>query len=173
MLCVKDHDALLDITYEDIIKYHGRTFIAGAAMAYKLLELVTVVLTDGTLVRDKFQIVLGVNGPGIIDGIEMATRAGSRGTMSIDQQIARGKDAQAAADGQEGKYYFVVTYAGRKMTVWLQHGLVPQEFLDLAAKTHDRTITAAETVRLQQLKEEIAVVLVSREAQSLFHYTLQ
>lgn len=173
MICVKDHDVLLHITYDDIIKYHGRTFIAGAAMAYKLLELVSAVLTDGILVRDKFHIVLGVNGPGIIDAIEMATRARTRGTLSIDQQIAREKDAPAAADGQDGKYYFEVTYGSRKMTVWLQDGLVPPEFLVLAAKTHDGTITMSEMVRLQQLKEEIAVIVISKEARSLFQYTLQ
>lgn len=173
MLCVKDHDTLLDIAYDDVIKYHGRTFIAGAAMAYKLLELVNDVLSDGILVRDKFHIVLAVNGPGIIDSIEMATRARTRGAMSIDQRIACGKDAPAAADGQDGKYYFVVTYGERKLAVWLQHGLIPPEFLDLAAKTHDGSITELEMIRLQQLKEEIALLLISQEAESLFHYTLQ
>lgn len=172
MLCVRDQGTLLQITYDDMIKYHGRSFIAGVAMAFKLLELVSAVLADGVLVREKFHILLAVQGPGIIDGIELATRAGSRETMTIDQQIARGQDAPEAADGQDGKYYFVVAYEQRKMTIWLQHGLVPQEFLDLAAKTHDGTITAAERVRLQQLKEEIAVMFISREAKKLFHYTL-
>lgn len=172
MLCVKDHDSLLYITYEDIIKYHGRTFIAGAAMAYKLLELVTAVLGGGILARDKFRIVLAVNGPGIIDAVEMAARAKTRGALSVDQQIAREKDAPAAADGRNGKYYFEVTYEDRKLSVWLRSGFIPQEFLDLAAKTHDGTITTAELVRLQQLKEEIATVLVSQQAQALFHYTL-
>lgn len=172
MLCVKDHDSLLYITYEDIIKYHGRTFIAGAAMAYKLLELVTTLLGDGMLARDKFRIILAVQGPGIIDAVEMATRAKTLGTLSVDQQIAREKDAPAAADGRNGKYYFEVTYGGRKMFVWLQYGFVPQEFLDLAAKTHDGTITATEMIRLQQLKEDIAAVLISRQAETLFHYTL-
>lgn len=172
MLCVKDHDDLLEITYDDMIKYHGRSFIAGVAIAAKLLELVTMVLTDGILVREHFHIVLGVNGPGIADGIEMATRAASGGRMSIDQNVSQGKDAPEAADGQNGKYYFVVTYEGRKMMVWLRHGLIPQRFLDLAAKTHDQTITAAETVYLQQLKEEIAARLIPMEAQRIFHYTL-
>lgn len=171
MLCVKDHESLLYITYEDIIKYHGRTFIAGAAMAYKLLELVTAILGGGLLARNKFGIVLAVNGPGIIDAVEMATRAKTLGTLSVDQQIAREKDAPAAADGQNGKYYFEVTYEDKILSVWLRNGFVPPEFLDLAVKTHDGTITSAEMIRLQQLKEEIAAVLVSRQAQALFHYT--
>lgn len=172
MLCVKDHDTLLHITYEDIIKYHGRTFIAGAAMAFKLLELVMAVLGGGALARDKFQIVLAVQGPGIIDAIEMAMRSKALGTLSVDQQIAREKDAPPAADGRNGKYYFEVAYEGKKLSVWLRHGFVPQEFLDLAAKTHDGTITAMELLRLQQLKEEIAAVLVCRQAEDLFHYRL-
>ncbi len=172
MLCVKDHDCFLYITYEDIIKYHGRTFIAGAAMAYKLLELTAAVLGNGVLARDKFRIVLAVQGPGIIDAVEMVTRAKTLGALLVDQQIAREKDAPAAADGQNGKYYFEICYEEKQLSVWLQSGFVPEEFLDLAAKTHDGTITAAEMLRLQQLKEEIAAVLVSRQAQDLFDYRL-
>ncbi|MBP2634575.1 MAG: hypothetical protein H6Q72_482 [Firmicutes bacterium] len=170
MICVKDHNNLLHISYDDIIKYHGRTFIAGAAMAYKLLELLSSILTDGILERDKFHIILGVNGPGIIDGIEMVTRAKSRGALTINQEIVRGKDAPLAADGAGGKYYFVVTYADKRLTVWLQHGLIRQEFLDLATKTHDGTITSIENKRLQQLKEELATLLISRDASDLFHF---
>jgi hypothetical protein len=142
-------------------------------MAFKLLMLVNAVMCDGVLAREKFRIVLGVNGPGIFDGIEMATRAGTRGAMKIDQQIALGKDAPEAADGRNGKYYFMINYGDRDMVVWLRHGLIPGEFLELAAKTHDGTITAAEVVRLQQLKEEIAAGLIAMEAQELFHYTLR
>lgn len=172
VICIRDRDTVLEITYQDMIKYHGRAFIAGVAMAFKLLELVVAKLTDGELARDKISVVLAVNGPGIIDGIEMATRAKSLGTLSVNQQIAQGKDAPEAADGQGGKYYFEFAYNGKKMAVTLKNGLVPQEFLDLAYKTHAVTITETETARLQQLKEEIAGVLMAMHAEKLFDYVV-
>lgn len=170
MITVKDNDTIFPITYDDMVKYHGRSFIAGVAMAYKLLELICAVMADDILIRGKLKIVLGVNGPGIIDGIELATRAKSRGTLAVDQQITQGKPAPDAADGQGGKYYFEIEYAGKQMTVMLKQGLVPQEFLDLAAKTHEGTITELETVRLQQLKEEIAADFMTMEAKTIFDY---
>lgn len=170
MLYVKDQETLLAITYDDIVKYHGRSFIAGAAMGYRLLELAAGAAGGGILVRETFRIILGVNGPGIIDAVEMATRAATRGHLAVEQQIARDKDAPDAADGQGGKYYFKVTCGDRELSVWLRPGFIPPEFLHLAGKTHDGTITAAERARLQQLKEEIAVVLLSRPLQDLFDH---
>lgn len=167
---VKDHDTVLHIAYQDMIKYHGRSFIAGVAIAFKLLELVTGRLGGGVLCREKISVVLGVNGPGIIDGIEMATRAKSRGELSVDQRIAQDKDAPDAADGKGGRYYFEFTYNGQKMAVALKDGLIPQEFLILAAKTHDGTITVPQQDRLQQIKEELAELIMVREAAEIFNY---
>jgi hypothetical protein len=155
-----------------MLQYHGRAFIAGVALAFKLLELVAARLADGELVRGKLQVVLGVNGPGIIDGIEMATRARSHGALTVNQQIAQAEDAPDAADGQGGKYYFEFAYGEKKMTVILKEGLIPQEFLDLAYKTHAGTISVREAARLQQLKEEIAQLLMTMQAEAIFNYTV-
>lgn len=38
-LVFEDRVGIVEITYEDMIKYHGRFHIAGVAMAYKVLEL--------------------------------------------------------------------------------------------------------------------------------------
>ncbi len=39
VLMVKDRGNVLQISYEDMIKYHGRFHIGGVAMAFKALEL--------------------------------------------------------------------------------------------------------------------------------------
>lgn len=170
VISVKDHDTILHIAYQDMIKYHGRSFIAGVAIAFKLLELVTDKLADGELRRDRISVVLGVNGPGIIDGIEMVTRAKSRGMLSIDQRIAQGKDAPDAADGRGGRYYFEFTYNGEKMAVSLKAGLITPEFLNLATKTHNGTISGPEEKRLQQIKEELAELIMGKKATDIFDY---
>lgn len=172
MLKVKDHEDILMITVEDMIKYHGRQFIAGVAMAYQLLVLAARKMPQEILPREDFSVVLGVDGPGIIDGIEMATRAKSRGRLSVDQQLAQPSAAPRAEDGKGGKYYFEISSCRQVLIASVKPELIPEEFLALAAKTHDGTITAGETIRLQQLKEEIAVHLLAMEPEDIFYYQL-
>lgn len=168
-VCVRDKDTVIEISYQDMLKYHGRSYVAGVAMAFKLLELALAMLggREGAA-RDDIRVVLGVNGPGIIDGIELVTRAATQGRLTVSQQIARDKDAPDAADGQGGKYYFEIACNGRRLCLALKHGLIPPEFIELSNKVHAGTITGREAARLQQLKEEIAVFLLGFPAAALF-----
>ncbi|QDR82408.1 hypothetical protein [Sporomusa termitida] len=169
VLLVKDHQDVLAITFQDMVKYHGREFIGGVALAFKLLELAFSQLSPAEPpAREKFAILIGVQGPGIIDGLEMVTRAKSRAAMLVDPQTASTKAAPDAADGCGGRYYFEITYHHRQRIYSLKHGLLPAEFITLAYKTHDGTLTAAEATRLALLKEEIAGFLLSRPAAALF-----
>ena len=34
---VKDQDDIIEITYDDILKYHGREMIGGALLAFKIM----------------------------------------------------------------------------------------------------------------------------------------
>ena len=170
-LRIKDGNDVLVITYEDMLKYHGREFIGGVALAYKLLELVLRELVpDEVPVRDRITITLGVYGPGIIDGIEMVTRAMRRNALLVKPQLAADKLAPDAADGQGGKYYFEIAYDDDKLNITLKPGLLPNEFIQLAYKTHDGTITEGEQLRLQDLKEEIAQFLLLKNPEELFDY---
>lgn len=172
-LMIKDRNDVLTISFQNMVNYHGRKFIGGVAMAFKLMELACCLLSpDETPSREKFVILLGVHGPGIIDGLELVTRAKSRGTLLVDPPAAFAKDAPDAADGLGGKYYFEIDYGGKKLVLSLKHGLLPPEFITLAYKTHDGTLTPADAVRLSVLKEEIAEFLLSKEAASLFDFQL-
>ncbi len=170
-LRIKDGNDLLDITYEDMVKYHGRQFIGGVALAYKLLELALRELApDEVPVRDRITVILGVYGPGIIDGIEMVTRALTRSALTVKPQLAADKLAPDAADGQGGKYYFEIAYDDDKLNITLKPGLLPNEFIRLSYKTHAGTITEWEQLRLQDLKEEIAQFLLMQKPEDLFDY---
>ncbi|HWR05310.1 hypothetical protein [Sporomusa sp.] len=169
VLLIKDRNDVLSITFQDLVKYHGREFIGGVAMAFKLMELAFSQLSpDETPSRENFSIMIGVQGPGIIDGFEMVTRAKTRSTMLIDPKTALTKNAPDAADGYGGRYYFEITYNGQKRIFSLKHGLLPAEFITLAYKTHDDTLTLADALRLTLLKEEIAEFLMSSPAEALF-----
>ncbi len=171
VIVIKDRNYILNITYQDMIKYHGRQFIAGVAMAYKLLELAfRELIPDEIPSREKVYVTSAVNGPGIIDGFEMVTRVRSRGALIVDSWASNGKDAPDAADGKGGKYYFEFKYDTEILVVSLKHGILPREFITLAYKTHDDTLTDSDELRLHFLKEEIANMLMSTKTEELFNY---
>lgn len=173
IIVIKDQDTVLHISYEDLIKYHGRHFIGGVAMAFKVMELAFSKLAPGEIPsREKIHVVVGVEGPGIHDGIEMVTRAKSRNALLVSQEVAKDKDAPDAADGKGGKYYFEFVYGSKKLVLSLKPGLLPREFIELSYKTHEGTIKEQEKVRLKNLKESIAAFIMDSEVESLFDYSL-
>jgi len=168
-ICIKDQGTVIQISYQEMLKYHGCSFVAGVAMAFKMLETALARLAGGEIVpRDKISILLGVDGPGIIDGIEMVTRANTQGRLTVDPGIARDKDAPDAADGRGGKYYFEVRCNRKKVSLALKHEIIPSEFIELSRKVHAGTITADEALKLQKLKEEIAAFLMASSSEDLF-----
>jgi len=169
VIFVRDRETIIAISYQEMLKYHGCTYVAGVAMAFKMLELSLAKLAGGEIMpRDKISILLGVNGPGIIDGVEMVTRAYTQGRLTVDPRVAWDKDAPDAADGQNGKYYFEVKYNDKKISLALKHGLIPLRFTELAHRVHAGTISSEEEIQLQKLKEEIAASLMASASGDLF-----
>ena len=167
---ITDNETTISISYNDLIKYHGRSYIAGVAMAYKMMGLAFDKLrSGGTISREKLEFRIAVNGPGIIDAIEMVSRAKTRGALMIDQSIASGLDAPDAADGQGGKYYFEIIHNGEKIILTLKSGLIPGEFIDISNKYHAGTITCDEKILLKELKELLAESIMNTPSTDLFY----
>ena len=167
---ITDNGTPLSINYNDLIKYHGRSYIAGVAMAYKMMQLAFGKLGSGeTISREKLEFRIAVNGPGIIDAIEMVSRAKTRGTLKIDQNIASRLDAPDAADGQGGKYYFEIIHNEDMILLTLKKGLIPSEFIDISNKYHAGTITCDEKIRLKELKELLAESIIHTPPADLFY----
>jgi len=173
-IIIKDRDTVLEITYEDMIKYHGRFHIAGVALAYKVLVLAFSELLNESEIPSRgkvsFLTGIGMNGTGVIDGVEMATRAWTRGKLTADCEAVKDKTAPDAPNG--GKYYFEVEYDGRKIEVSLKEGLIPDEFMVLSRKAHKGNISNEEIVGLQQVKEQIASFIMSKDTIDLFDHTI-
>ncbi len=102
-LVFEDRVGIVEITYEDMIKYHGRFHIAGVAMAYKVLELAFLVLfNEGEIPsrrKVRFLTGIGMNGTGVIDAVEMATRAWTGGRLTADCDVVKDKLAPDAPNG--------------------------------------------------------------------------
>lgn len=171
VLRIMDRDAILEISYEDLIKYHGRLHIGGVAIAYKLMELGFELLSPGDIPRRgsfSFASALGEAATGVLDGVEMVTRARSRGNMTANPALGQKVDAPMSANG--GKFYFELGYQNRKLGLALAPGLVPDEFIVLSKAAMAGSLDAGGKHRLQKIKEVLAATLMSREADSLFNY---
>ena len=169
-----DRDTVLEITYEDMIKYHGRFNIGGVALAYQSLDLglSKLVPAGQTPHREKicFNSALGPTATGVVDGVEMATRALTRGCLSTDMACGTGIDAPQNPDG--GKFYFEVIYDKAKIGLELKAGLIPEEFTGLLMVAMSRRLNTEEMKRLQEVKEEIAATVMAAQPEDLFiiHY---
>lgn len=167
---IKDREDVLEISYEDMIKYHGRLHIAGVAIAYKALQLGFEKLLPGKVPERKkvgFVSGLGEGATGVLDAVEMVARVRTRGMLGADKNM--GKDVQAPATPDGGKFYFELTYDGARLGLALKEGLIPEEFMTLLRKAMDGKLQHQDALRLQEVKEEMASSLMAHEAEELFN----
>ena len=166
-ITVKDAFGTYSIGYDDVVKYHGRRFIAGAAIGFQCLALALAELSPGEPAeRAKIRFFSGMAGLGVRDAVEMVTRCVTAGRYVADTAVV--KDDNAPSTPGTGRFYYEVSYGTRTMRVRLKHGLVPDEFAPLALKDGAGTITADELRRLQEIKEGIAAHVTSRDPREIF-----
>jgi len=161
-LVVLDQGESIAITFEDLLKYHGRSSIAGVAHAFKAMERSFPLLSpDGPPERYDLTVESGFPGGGARDAFEMVTRAVTGDRYRLASMPA-GTDAPAAPGGH---FFFRLGYRGKAVDLVARPGLVPAEFLQLACRDAP---TPAEAVRAQQLKEEMAERLLSLPADEVY-----
>jgi hypothetical protein len=157
-LKVKDVIGEITITYEEMCKYHGKDFLGGVALSFKVLELAFRKLLGGeTPERNKIRLVLGFSPPGIMDALEYATRAISQHRIVIDPNIGIGPKSTS------GSYYFEVHYGKKKITMWLKEGLLPKDFFDLATKGLSGVATVDELKRWHDYKLQLGAAIIAKD----------
>lgn len=84
-IIVKDESDIIEITYDDILKYHGREMIGGAALAFKIMLMTFPKLCNEIPQRGRFSFYSGIgqNGKGIIDAVEMVMRVKTHGQLRL------------------------------------------------------------------------------------------
>ena len=167
---IHDQQDILGFSFDDLVKYHGRFNIGGVAMAFRVLAEGISRLSP-TAAPERSQIAfksgLGEKGTGVIDAVELVTRAKTRGKLTLKQSWLDGKPGPATPDGR-GKYYFELSIDDNQLGFELQSGLIPTEFIDLINKLHAQTITEPEQQRLRQIKEYLALTILAAPFTDLF-----
>jgi hypothetical protein len=162
MLEVRDHGDLLRFSFDDLVKYAGRTSIGGVAHGFKVMERALPLLDDGAPPeREDISIESAFGGGGARDAFEMVTRAVTGGRFRWDQSLA--PDGPPSPMGQ---YVFWFSHrSGTTVQLTLRPGLVLDEFVDLAKRGASNP---AEEDRLATLKQEMADLLLSRPATEVY-----
>ena len=160
-LDVLDHGEPVSVTFDDLLKYHGRSAIGGVAHGFKVMERAFPLLCDGAPPkRYDINIETAFPGPGARDAFEMVTRAVTGDRFVVDPSLARPERGDTLA-----RYVFRVAYRRRAVTLTIREGFVVAEFIRLA-RTEGRT--AQEEVRLTVLKAEMAERLLARPATEVY-----
>jgi len=157
-LKIRDAIGEITITFEEMCKYHGKDFLGGIALSFKVLQIAFSKLTgDEPPERSKIRLVLGFSPPGVLDALEYATRAISQHRIIIDPDIGIGPKSVS------GTYYFEVHYEKKKITMWLKEGLLPDDFFGLAQKGLAGVATADELRRWHEYKMQLGKTIMSKD----------
>ncbi len=166
-LVVLDQGESISISFDDLLKYHGRSSIAGVAHAFKAMERAFPLLSSAEPPeRSDITVESGFPGGGARDAFEMVTRAvtGDRYRLASEPAPVEAPEAPG------GHFFFRLGYRGTAVDLVARAYLIPEEFLQLACR---EAPTPAEAVRAQQLKEEMANRLLGLPAGEVYDATLR
>ena len=165
-LVVLDQGESISISFDDLLKYHGRSSIAGVAHAFKAMERAFPLLSsDEPPERYDITVESGFPGGGARDAFEMVTRA----VIGDRYRVASKPAGVEAPEAPGGHFFFRLGYRATAVDLVARAYLIPEEFLQLACR---EAPTPAEAARAQQLKEEMANRLSSLPADEVYDATL-
>lgn len=148
----------VSVTFDDLVKYHGRSSIGGLAIGFKALELgLPLVSPEGPPVRQAVSVETAFDGPGARDAFEMVTRAVTQERYRVVPELA-GPDAPEAP---QGHFAFRLLHRGTAVDLTLRPGLVGDDFIALVRRGPDGP---AEEELLVGMKEELSARLMALPA---------
>lgn len=151
------------ISYEQMLTFHGQAHAGGVAIAYRVIETALARLAPNEVPeRDRIRLISGVDGPGIIDGLEFLTRAFTRNRGFVDRRMEKG----ALVLGE--RFYFEVHYKGRAVSVAVKDGVFAADFLALAELHAGRIATAQDKERFVAARAALADKVMAANAADLF-----
>ncbi|WP_122639121.1 hypothetical protein [Romboutsia sp. Marseille-P6047] len=170
---VKDKNDIIEITYDDILKYHGREMIGGAALAFKIMLMTFPRLCNEIPQRGRFSFYSGIgkNGRGIIDATEMVMRVKTHNNLRLDLAYSDDKLGQVAPGG--GRYYFEIGYDDKLVKLYLKEGIIPEEFIAYSKLSHkckaeNISMKVEDQEKLLLLRQELASIIIKSKPEDLF-----
>ena len=162
-LSVTDGGLPLSIGYGEMLRYAGRKSECGVAAAYVLLKQALPLLSpEGAPERKDISIRCGIFGQGIVDGLEMVTRAVGGGRLTIDERLGQGQ--VTAPDGQTGgSFLFDIAVGERKGRFVLKKALDPKRYFELCRLRDGRGLDEAEKLEIERERVAFSKALLETD----------
>lgn len=161
---VRDRGLVLEIPFEACRLYHGEDSIGGLALGYRLVAFALAKLSPGEIPERKdIAFRTAFPGPGVLDAVEMTTRAASRSAVRTLTEAP-----PEAPEATYGHLYFEFTVKGKTLRVAAAPGAMSEEFLRtgraVVAGGRDPALLAHWT----EVKRDLARAVMAADAQKLF-----
>lgn len=166
-LIVADHGEPISITFDDLVRYHGRRSVGGLAVGFKALERGLPLLRGGRPPeRHAISVDSAFDGPGARDAFEMVTRAVTGGRYRVTHDLA----LPGAPEAPEGHFVFRLELGGHDhgstvVELTLRHGLVRDDFNEVI---RGGAATPEEEAYVTWLKRDLADRVLAMPAAEVF-----
>lgn len=164
-LTILDHGEPISFSFDDLLKYHGRSYVGGVAHGFKVMQRALPLLSPMPVDRYEITIETAFPGPGARDAFEMVTRAVTGGRYRVDASLA----GPEVLRSPRGRYFFRLRHGEAVVDLTLRDGLVRDEFLALARQ---ESWTPTEAERLAWLKQDMADRLMGLPAEDVYGATV-
>lgn len=166
-LTIQDIDGPIEITFDDLKKFHGTRSLCGLTVGFTVLRAAWASLSDGEpLDRNDISVATAFPGPGARDAVEMVTRAVSREAFKVvNDKQPNDKIAEAA----KGAYWYRIEAKGRAIEFGLKQGILPDDFLRLRRKLLAGDAEASEEKAFRALQFELSNRLLSMNPLDAFN----
>ncbi|MEO7837688.1 MAG: hypothetical protein ABIS21_08635 [Acidimicrobiales bacterium] len=159
---VLDAGEIISFSFDDLLKYHGRSSIAGVAHGFKVMERAFPLLSEGQPPdRYGIEVQTAFPGGGARDAFEMVARVVSGGRYLVLPDLA-GAEVPAAP---VGKFVFRLRYGPTTVQLTLRPAQVDDDFTRLVRQA---TRTPEEDDRLEGLKRDISDRLMALPADEVY-----
>lgn len=165
MLHVRHKGAELTIGHDDLLKYTGRKNIVAAALTYRLMKWMFSVLSpDEPPERSNLHFRIAFGGPGIIDCLEMATRAQSENRLVVDPYCM----VAEAPKAPDGHFYFEASYGGLFCSAFPRQTVFPPDFVERVCLYQEGGGTEAEQTAYLRMKQNFSARILMMPVEGLF-----
>lgn len=150
---IYDRNDLIEISFEDIYKYHGTLAYMAIGVGFRVIQAAFEALYGEDVPNRKdISILSGHGGPGFRDVFEFVTRAQSRDTYIVDTAYPK---AQYDPYRPTSYAYIFTRETGEAVEVVLKENFLPPIFYELLKKGREDSFTPEEYLYNEQLKQNL------------------
>ncbi len=166
-ISIYDEENLLEITIEDVGKYHGDIcpcLLAG----FRVTQLaISQLWKDEVPGREDFRIISAFPGQGSQDAFEFITRAKTRGDFTLE--LPEGTSASSITV-DNWVFSFIRKSTDERVRIRLKEEVFPERFFELRKKVKSEPATSEEKEAFGRTKQELKDRLMSLPANKLFGF---